>query len=356
MRRTLLAAGLTLLAAFAAPAWAQSTAAPTYLATNFAIPAGPVSLSSRLYAPVGRDRYPVVVLIFGSGDLSALDSANTSVLAEAFTARGIGALVYDKRGTGASTGVLTGSDFEALGADAAAVLQYAQRLPQTERVGFWGLSQAGWFAPYLVRRCRGLAFAILVSPAGVNPHEQVASFLRRQAIGWGLTGEEADAADRMHRAVALYYAGRASYRSAQEEVDRHRDARWFHGVVTHMYWDEMSPEGRVLTPEQLATALRERPEGFEIYRSRSSFVDYARSYRALRRLPTLIVYGGGDELVPIEVSRAVWEGALRGERRHPHEFRVFEGASHDIQSPDGRVRPDYLDTIGQWAAEQFAGR
>jgi len=351
--RTLSAALAALALLGSAPGAAEAQTPPAYVTSDAVVAAGEVTLSARLYAPPERERYPVVVLVSGSGNESVIDGVYTQILAGAFAARGIGVLAYDKRGTGRSSGDFTGSDFESLGGDAAAVVRYAQGLPQADRVGLWGISQAGWIAPYAVRQSRDLAFAILVSPGGVNPFEQVAYFLRTQALSWGLTPEEVDAADRMHRAVSLYYSGRASYRSAQAEVDRHRDARWFRGVITHPYWDEMTPEGRILDPQQLAAALRERPGAFEIYSSPSTYVNYARDYRVLRRLPTLIIYGGADELVPPALSQPLFERALRGERRHAHEFRVFEGASHDITTPEGRVLPEYLDAMTGWAAAQF---
>jgi len=311
-------------------------------------------LHARLHAPTGQAQYPVVVLVAGSGNQSELDGIYTQILIRAFTQRGMAVLAYDKRGVGRSGGTYTGNDFEGLGRDAADVLRHVEQLPETTEVGFWGISQAGWIIPYAVRRGSEAAFAIIVSPGGVNPHEQVTYFLRQQTIAWGLTPEEANDAEAMHRAVALYYAGRGSYRSAQAEVDRHRGARWFNTVVTHEYWDEMTPEGRILTPAQLRQAHAERPGAFEIYMSRSSFQNYARLYRSLRRVPTLIIYGADDQLVPPPRSRALFEEALRNERRHAHEFRVYEGAGHDITTPEGRVVRDYLDTMVAWAAAQFA--
>ena len=334
-----------------APASAQEP--PPFDMTSVTIAVRDNALSGRLYAPSGRADYPVVVLVSGSGNESEVEGVYTRIIAGAFAAQGIGTLAYDKRGVGGSSGTYTGNDFRALGDDAAAVARFASRLPQVEAVGMWGISQAGWIIPYAVRRAPNLRFAILVSAAGVNPHEQVSYFLRTQALSWGLTPEEADAADAMHRAVALYYAGRARYEDAQAEVDRHQGARWFGAVVTHPYWDEMSPEGAILNPERLSAALRERPGAFEIYSSPSSFVDYARTYRSLRRLPTLFIYGSADELVPPARSRAIFEATFAGERRHAHEFRVFDGASHDIQTPEGRVRQDYLDTMSAWARAQF---
>lgn len=340
------------LCAGSVPALAADARVPVPRFTDAMIPVRDHVVSARLYAPADRSRYPVVVLMPGSGSESVIDSPSTVAVAGAFARQGIGALAYDKRGVGRSTGAFTGSDFAALGEDAAAVARFAAALPNVERVGLWGISQAGWVAPFAVRDGGRVAFVQLISPAGVNPFEQVAYFLRVQAAGWGLAPEAVEKADRMHRAVALYYAGRADHAQAQAEVDACRDEPWFLSVITHPYWDEISRDGRVLEPEALARALLARPDDFEIYRSRSSFDDYRPAYAALK-LPTLVVYGGADVLVPVPRSRAVFEAAFANERDGRHEFRVFDGASHDIQGADGTVRADYLQFIAEWARARF---
>jgi acetyl esterase/lipase len=134
-------------------------------------------------------------------------------------------------------------------------------------------------------------------------------------------------------------------------VDRYRNEPWFKKVVTHPYWDEMTPEGRLLTPGELSAALAARPGDFEIYRSASSFLDYTPLYQELS-VPTLVIYGADDALVPIERSRAVVEPALK-RAGTSHEIRVFEGADHSIQTPDNTVRPDYLTFMAAWAKRQL---
>ncbi len=324
-----------------------------YETSDVMIQAGDHVLSAKLYAPTGRTSFPIVVLISGSGNESVIDNVHTHALAQAFASRGIGCLAYDKRGTGHSTGAFTDTDFEALGADAAAVAHYAQRLPQAHDVGFWALSQAGWILPYAVQRSQGIKFAIMVSVPGVNPFEQVASFLHKQLQSWGLSPSEVEAADRMHRAVGLYYADRGTYEAALAEVDRNREARWFRTVVNNVFWDTL-PEGRPFDPARKAELLRSDPSQLGII-APSSFMDYSDQYRSLT-LPTLVVFGTEDALNRIDQSQAVYERALRGDRRHVHDFLVFEGASHDMQAPDGQVRPDYLDAIGDWAQRQFGMR
>lgn len=80
-----------------------------------------VKLVGRLVLPKRSGKIPVVVLVHGSDNDSALD---TFALQRMFPAQGIGAFVYDKRGTGVSGGTYT-QDFDVLAADAVAAMKEA---------------------------------------------------------------------------------------------------------------------------------------------------------------------------------------------------------------------------------------
>ncbi len=117
-----------------------------------------VKLVGRLVLPTGNRKVPVVVLVHGSEHDSALDSYP---LQRMFPAQGIGAFVYDKRGTGASGGTYT-QDFDVLAADAIAALEEAERLAGTRlgRIGYQGGSQGGWVVPLAANRAH-VDFAIV---------------------------------------------------------------------------------------------------------------------------------------------------------------------------------------------------
>jgi pimeloyl-ACP methyl ester carboxylesterase len=111
---------------------------------------GGAMLVGRLVMPKGGGKVPVVVLIHGSEHDSALDSY---ALQRMFPAQGIGAFVYDKRGTGASGGSYT-QDFDVLANDAVLAMQEARRLAgaRAGRVGYQGGSEGGWVAPLAANR------------------------------------------------------------------------------------------------------------------------------------------------------------------------------------------------------------
>jgi hypothetical protein len=109
-----------------------------------------VKLAGRLVMPKGAGKVPVVVLVHGSEHTSALEFY---ALQRMFPAQGIGAFVFDKRGTGASGGVYT-QDFSTLADDDVAALNEARKLAGTRlgRIGFQGGSEGGWVVPLAASR------------------------------------------------------------------------------------------------------------------------------------------------------------------------------------------------------------
>jgi hypothetical protein len=109
-----------------------------------------VKLVGRLVLPKGSGKIPVVVLVHGSEHDSALDSYP---LQRMFPAQGMGAFVYDKRGTGVSGGAYT-QDFDVLAEDAIAAMKEAKRLAGARqgRIGYQGGSEGGWVVPLAANR------------------------------------------------------------------------------------------------------------------------------------------------------------------------------------------------------------
>lgn len=108
------------------------------------------TLAGRLVMPPGKGPVPIAVMVHGSERYSA---RTFNAFQRIFPAHGIGVFVYDKRGTGDSTGRYS-QDFHLLADDAAAALKEARRLAgaRADRVGYSGGSQAGWIEPLAAQR------------------------------------------------------------------------------------------------------------------------------------------------------------------------------------------------------------
>ncbi|MEZ5920075.1 MAG: hypothetical protein R3C60_01860 [Parvularculaceae bacterium] len=130
--------------------------------TRFAVEGA--MLSGRLIMPHGKEAAPIVVLVHGAERISARE---TYALQRLLPAAGIGAFVYDKRGTGDSSGRYT-HDYLILAVDAVAAMREARRIAgdRAGRIGYQAGSQGGWVAPLAARIT--LVDFVVVSPGGAT--------------------------------------------------------------------------------------------------------------------------------------------------------------------------------------------
>ena len=145
-----------------------------------------VELAGRLVMPKGNEKAPIVVLVHGAEHDSARENY---ALQRLFPSAGIGAFVYDKRGTGASGGQYT-QDYLILADDAIAAKREAKRLAgvRAGRIGYQAGSQGGWVAP-LAATIEPVNFVIVGFGLAVSPLEE-----DREAIVSDMTRHAFDAA------------------------------------------------------------------------------------------------------------------------------------------------------------------
>jgi hypothetical protein len=112
----------------------------------------------RLTLPSGDGPHPAVVIAHGSGDDAATRSYGTP---DFFPAHGIASVVYDKRGTGRSSGTYT-MDFHQLADDLVGITAWLADQPEVDpaRIGVTGYSQGSWIGPLAAARSRQLSFVI----------------------------------------------------------------------------------------------------------------------------------------------------------------------------------------------------
>ena len=129
-------------------------------------------LLGNLILPDGKGPHPAIILLHGSGPLTRY---SFGPYARFFNSLGLAVLVYDKRGTGKSSGQrFDASTFAApdtlwedyypdrLANDAVAALSYlrSRRDIDRRRIGFWGSSEGGMLSLYAAAKSSNVAFAI----------------------------------------------------------------------------------------------------------------------------------------------------------------------------------------------------
>jgi hypothetical protein len=212
-----------------------------------------VTLAGRLVMPKGNSRVPIVVLIHGSEHDSARDFYP---LQRQFPAEGIGAFVYDKRGTGASAGRYT-QDYLLLADDTIAAVREAKRLAgsRADRIGYQAGSQGGWVAP-LAAKIEPVDFIIVGFGLAVSPLDE-----DREAIALDMTRHGYDAsvmAKAMEVADATAEIVLSDFREGYDRLDavraRYADEPWFkhvHGDITFALLNMSQAQLRERGPELL---------------------------------------------------------------------------------------------------------
>ncbi|HXW89732.1 MAG TPA: CocE/NonD family hydrolase [Terriglobales bacterium] len=212
-----------------------------------------VTLAGRLIMPKGKDPVPIVVMVHGSDAGSALEGSGVFALQRLFPSAGIGAFVYDKRGTGASGGKFT-HDYLTLADDAIAAMREAKRLAgaRVQRIGYFGTSQGGWVAP-LAAKIEAADFVIVGYGLAVSPlqedREAIALDITRHGYGPDALAKAMEVADATS-AVLL-----SNFRDGYDEVEavrqKYGNEPWFpilHGDVSFLILQKSPAELRQLGP------------------------------------------------------------------------------------------------------------
>jgi uncharacterized protein len=284
-----------------------------------------IELHGKLVMPINGRASAIAVWIEGSNNNPSTDD---SVWQYELARRGVGVFVYDKRGTGASSGTMT-SDFDIRARDTAAAVRAVRRLaPNVRRVGVVGASQGGWVAPLTATYAQidfmVAAFAMAEGP--IAQDRAVVELQLRQA-GYG------DAELSLARSLTTITERivRSEFTEGFEELEQfkiaHSGAPWmaaiqprsFTGLFVRFSSDQIRTNGRALS-QGLSFGFEPRPilEGI-----------------ATRQLWLL---AGNDQQAPSEGTQRVLNEIQH--RRRNISVVVFPRADHglieQVDSPEGR--------------------
>lgn len=279
---------------------------------------GDIQLAGSLLLPMDEGPHPAVVFVHGA-EFGNRDTYR--LFATHFARRGIAALIYDKRGTGESSGSFSEATFDDLSDDALAAVGFLQDHPaiDPDRIGLMGWSQGGWVLPIAAQSDK-VAFLIPVVPSGLNAGVQAAWLSGNQLHLRGLDAGSIETARRgwgmMYSTLQLVDAGVMPSMAGVPGF-------WFHSLDPHLDpYDQWSQ------------------------------VDQ----------PVLAIWGETDCQVPSADSLPVFQEALRAGGNTDFTLRVFPGASHGMTLVDPcahelgmhghgarfRYAPGFFSMLAEW--------
>ncbi len=146
-----------------------------------------VVLAGTFTKPNAKGKFPVVILISGSGpqnrDEELLGHKPFLVLSDYLTRNGIAVLRYDDRGSFASTGNFTVATSFDFANDVEAAIQYLKTRKDIDplKIGLIGHSEGGLIAPIVASRNKNVSFIILMAGPGIKGADIL--LLQQELIG-----------------------------------------------------------------------------------------------------------------------------------------------------------------------------
>jgi hypothetical protein len=296
------------------------------------------SLAGTLIIPPTKGPHPAIILLHGSGPLTRY---SFGPYPHFFSSLGLAVLIYDKRGTGVSTGVrmdastgtaMTSSRYpDDLAADALVAMRLLQQREDIDpkRIGFWGSSEGGMLATQVAARSKDVAFAInssgFMEPLWKTLEYQVGAILGAAGAPKAKIERESAFVDLWLR-VARTGEGWPEFRTAQERIIE-SDGSWIfqsRGPFTsleQLRWDW----DHILTFDP-AVALQEV------------------------QCPVLGVFGELDVATPAARTAENMRRVLTQAGHKDFTLRIFPKAGHSLgELPERkRMAPGVFETLRSW--------
>ena len=307
---------------------------------------GDVSLAGTLILPAAAGPHPAILWVSGRGGTLREESARTRL----FARYGIASLIYDKRGSGKSTGSFETATIENLISDALAAVKFLSTRADinAKQIGLHGESAGGWIVPVVATRSKvSIAFIMTSAGPAESLYDQQAHAYRYYLLFSDIefTDEElriADAHIQMRLRVAFKNEGREEFQASAAKLKGTRMERF-------------------LLDSEAADA-----SDFDWLRRNDC--DPAPHLKKITA-PFLAFYGSRDYIVPPQENVKRLESYLTEAGNKDFKIVTIEGGNHDLSFRSGRlakpddpadkarwvwarVSPDYVETMLKWLLER----
>lgn len=309
---------------------------------SITIESGDAKLAGTLLTPTGAGPHPAIILLHGSGPLTRY---SFGPYPHFFTSLGFAVLIYDKRGTGDSSGprpYATLQDMRAfrdypeeLRDDVLAALRFLKGRADIDpkRVGLWGSSEGGMLTTQVAARSKDVAF-IIDSSGFMGPLWQTIRYQKK---------------------IAFQNKGMSKAEIAEGMAFTDM---WMRVARTGVGWRDFMEQSDVMVKEHKPW-LAEPNGGYKSIEQMHWHWDHFLAFSPLPALkkvtcPVLAVYGQDDVVTETPVATRNMRRAFAASGNRDVTIRVFANAGHSLaELPSGsRMAPGLFDTLGTWLLTQ----
>ena len=309
-----------------------------YDAVDVSFHNGPVTLAGTLCIPRSPGLHAAVVLLQGSGGETRWGT--NRFIADQFARSGIAALVYDKRGSGASTGDWKMSSYDDLANDAIAGIDFLASRPDIDvkRIGLHGHSEGGIIAPIAVVRAPSkVAFIVAEDTVAGFVRDQDVYRVSHQIREAGFTDAQIERALDLYKLMIEVLRGAKPYHELETASRSVRHEDWYQ-------WLAIPPENSYLWT----------------WYPRVGDLDTLVFWKQVHA-PVLLIYGEHDQLEPVDESLAKIEASLDAVNT-PYAAVIVPNAQHNltVQPAAGapffwwKAAPGLVDLVVAWVKQRTA--
>jgi len=288
---------------------------------------GDVTLSGTVYLPDGDGPHPAFVFLHGAGPDTRTAFTMTRYARE-FAKHGIAMLLYDKRGTGKSTGNWLDSDYSDLANDAVAGIELlvTRKDINPKHIGVIGASEGGWTGPLTANRSPYAALLILISAPPVSPFEQGFFDMRNELRSAGLSESDIAEAIELERLTRQIQRNDESWEDFDRAIEVAKSKSWYEAAGSPGRPDPSNPRSA--------------------WYARIMDYDPVPALRAIR-VPTLLLYGAKDILVDATTSAKMMKELASNEGKD-FTIHVYPESGHNLTLDEVRFPADHWDRIFAW--------
>ncbi|POY36090.1 alpha/beta hydrolase [Solitalea longa] len=317
-----------------------------------------VTLAGTFSRPQKEGKYPVVVLISGSGPQDRDENISSHkpflVIADYLTKQGFAVLRFDDRGFGKSTGSFANSSLYNFAEDVKAGITYlkSRNDVDAQRIGLIGHSEGGYIAPMIAAESKEIAFIVLLAGPGVKG-EEVLSTQSRQILEANNVGQ-----DRINAELQTIKKCSAVLATSKDSLTKAAELK----PIFEQHWTNVSEEEKKAFPEEEAF-VRSR---IRIWLSPwfSAFVNFdPKTYLQKVKCPVLAMNGTKDIQVYYKDNLEALKNALDKAGNKRCTFAAMEGLNHLFQTANKGTVDEYgmleetfspkaLRLLGDWLKQE----
>jgi len=295
---------------------------------------GAVTLAGTLVIPEDQTPRTAVVFLHGSGQATRWQNL---FFADRLARLGIASLIYDKRGSGKSTGNWTRSSLQDLAKDAISAIDFLKSQAEIQEVSLWGHSQGCWVASVASSQTDDISFMIMVSGGGATPYEEE-MYSYQIALNHAGASEvdKTEANDLLGKYFNYLRIGQKRNELLQA-IEIARKKEWYKFVAI----DKILPSEKNRHNWSWVATYNPVPDIEKM------------------KFPILLLFGENDTDGPVDLAVRNWKKGLSKTGNKDYTIKIFPKANHGIRlgghHGGGNGWPwfadGYLETLSSWLVE-----